>query len=71
MSAVEVAAANAADPMSLLRWNGLVCVHAQKQVVPFWEKFGFKVDDEMGEWWEEGIPHVGMFNRLEDLEKDP
>lgn len=57
--------------MSLLRWNGLVCVHAQKQVVPFWEKFGFKVDDEMGEWWEEGIPHVGMFNRLEDLEKDP
>lgn len=47
------------------KWNGLVCVHAQEQVIGAWEKWGFVVDEEMGEWWEEGIRHVGMFQRLE------
>lgn len=46
------------------KWNGLVCVHAQKQVVPAWSKWGFQVDEGMGSWDEEGIPHVGMFQRL-------
>ncbi|KAJ3505263.1 hypothetical protein NM208_g16215 [Fusarium decemcellulare] len=47
------------------QWGGLVCVHAQKDVVGVWEKWGFKVDKGMGTWEEEGIPHVGMFQRLE------
>ncbi|KAH6646783.1 acyl-CoA N-acyltransferase [Truncatella angustata] len=46
------------------RWNGLVCVHAQETVAPLWRKWGFQEDDAMGKWWEEGIPHVGMFQRL-------
>ncbi|CEJ79965.1 Putative Acetyltransferase [[Torrubiella] hemipterigena] len=45
-------------------WNGLVCVHAQEQVKGAWERWGFKVDEGMGRWWEEGIAHVGMFQRL-------
>jgi len=47
------------------QWAGLVCVHAQEEVVEAWEKWGFKVDEGMGRWWEEGIAHVGMFMRLE------
>ncbi|OAA46359.1 Acyl-CoA N-acyltransferase [Metarhizium rileyi] len=47
------------------KWGGLVCVHAQEQAVGTWTKFGFQVDKAMGRWWEEGIPHVGMFRRLE------
>ncbi|KAI9903168.1 hypothetical protein N3K66_002520 [Trichothecium roseum] len=46
-------------------WNGLLCVHAQDQVEKFWGKYGFKTDAGMGEWEEEGIPHVGMFLRLD------
>lgn len=48
----------------LPRWNGLVCVHAQEQAVGAWAKWGFQVDAAMGRWIEEGIPHVGMFQRL-------
>ncbi|KAI1173199.1 acetyltransferase [Nemania sp. FL0916] len=47
------------------RWNGLVCVHAQEQVAKIYERWGFKVDKGMGKFYEEGIPHVGMFQRLE------
>ncbi|KAI8676701.1 hypothetical protein LRP88_10279 [Fusarium phalaenopsidis] len=46
-------------------WKGLVCVHAQKQVVDVWKKWGFELDEGMGTWWEEGMPHVGMFRRLD------
>ncbi|OAQ73189.1 acetyltransferase, GNAT family [Pochonia chlamydosporia 170] len=52
------------------KWGGLVCVHAQEQVVGTWEKLGFRVDKAMGRWWEEGIPHVGMFKRLEISPKE-
>lgn len=45
------------------KWRGLFCVHAQEDAVPIWEKHGFKVDEAMGRWLEEGIPHVGMFYR--------
>lgn len=45
-------------------WRGLVCIHAQVQVVSTWQTMGFLVDEKMGEWMEEGIPHVGMFRRL-------
>ena len=46
------------------KFNGLVCAHAQESVVGTWQKLGFEVDEGMGKWWEEGIPHVGMFQRL-------
>lgn len=46
-------------------WKGLVCIHAQVQVQKTWAKWGFEVDEGMGEWNEEGIMHVGMFQRLE------
>jgi len=45
-------------------WNGLMCVHAQEQVENAWAKWGFKTDEGMGAWDEEGIKHVGMFHRL-------
>jgi len=47
-----------------LPWRGLVFIHAQKQVQGFWEKYGFKVDEGMGTWDEEGIEHVGMWRRI-------
>lgn len=46
-------------------WRGLVCVHAQEQVEKAWAKWGFMIDEGMGFWWEEGIRHVGMFQRLD------
>ncbi|KAF9878914.1 acetyltransferase [Colletotrichum karsti] len=54
----------------LPKWKGLVCVHAQAQVVRLWEKMGFKVDEAMGTWTEEGIEHKGMFKRLE-VDREP
>ncbi|KAI1136562.1 hypothetical protein F5Y05DRAFT_390176 [Hypoxylon sp. FL0543] len=54
----------AGTPSDIPNWNGLVCCHAQEKVVKFYEKLGFKVDEGMGKWYEEGIPHVGMFQRL-------
>jgi len=45
-------------------WKGLMCVHAQEQVARAWAKWGFKIDEGMGTWDEEGIKHVGMFQRL-------
>ena len=46
-------------------WKGLVLVHAQSDIEKFWASFGFVRDDGMGEWWEEGIRHVGMWKRLD------
>lgn len=46
-------------------WDGLVCVHAQVGAVRTWQRHGFVQDELMGKWYEEGIPHVGMFRRLE------
>jgi predicted GNAT family N-acyltransferase len=48
------------------RWKGLVVVHAQRdRSVGFWRKFGFVVDEGMGEWDEEGMMHVGMYRKLD------
>lgn len=47
------------------KWNGLICVHSQEQVQGAWAKWGFEIDEGMGKWEEEGIPHVGMFQRLD------
>ena len=51
-------------------WKGLMCVHSQEQVEKAWVKWGFKRDEEMGIWDEEGILHVGMFQRL-NIENKP
>ncbi|VBB78325.1 Putative protein of unknown function [Podospora comata] len=48
----------------LPKWRGLFCIHAQEEAVKVWERYGFKVDEKMGKWWEEGIPHVGMWLRV-------
>ncbi|KAK4197077.1 acyl-CoA N-acyltransferase [Triangularia verruculosa] len=48
----------------LPKWRGLFCIHAQEDAVTVWEKYGFRVDEKMGRWWEEGIPHVGMWLRV-------
>lgn len=55
----------ATDEKDIPKWAGLVCIHAQEQVQGAWAKWGFQVDEGMGTWWEEGIPHIGMFHRLE------
>lgn len=46
------------------KWDGLVCVHAREDVTNTYERWGFKVDKRMGRFYEEGVPHVGMFQRL-------
>jgi predicted GNAT family N-acyltransferase len=46
-------------------WNGLICAHVQEYVANAWAKWGFVVDDGMGKWNEGGIPHVGMFMRID------
>ncbi|KAH7156952.1 hypothetical protein EDB81DRAFT_407801 [Dactylonectria macrodidyma] len=55
----------ASNEKEVPKWRGLVCVHAQKGAVGAWEKWGFQIDKEMGEWSEEGIAHVGMFQRVQ------
>jgi len=50
-------------------WKGLVCIHAQEYIASAWTKWGFKIDEGMGKWDEEGILHVGMFQRLNILAK--
>ncbi|KAF2641853.1 hypothetical protein P280DRAFT_286589 [Massarina eburnea CBS 473.64] len=55
-------------------WNGLVMIHAQANLQPLWERYGFSEElrGEDGEveiqkeerWIEEGIEHVGMWKRL-------
>ena len=52
-------------------WKGLICVHAQEQVVQTWARMGFLLDEGMGSWVEEGINHVGMFQRLNIETKAP
>ncbi|SPQ27161.1 7b10040f-c1a9-4214-9a43-d6a4a791c977 [Thermothielavioides terrestris] len=52
------------------RWRGLICCHAQVEAVRFWESCGFREDAGMGRWMEEGIPHVGMFLRVEVADQD-
>lgn len=53
------------------RWGGLVCAHAQEAVVKTYERWGFQVDEGMGRWFEEGVPHVGMFIRLNTKDVPP
>jgi predicted GNAT family N-acyltransferase len=51
-------------------WKGLVIAHAQEErSVGLWKRWGFVVDEGMGQWDEEGMMHVGMWKRLELVEK--
>ncbi|KAI0186572.1 acetyltransferase [Xylaria flabelliformis] len=52
-------------------WNGLVCVHAQEPVVKVYERWGFRLDRGMGKFYEENIPHVGMWIRLKIQVSEP
>lgn len=60
---IEMAKAEGREE-DLESWNGSTLVHAQSWLVRFWGQFGFVKDDEMGEWDEEGIMHVGMWLKL-------
>lgn len=47
-------------------WNGLVLVHAQRDVEGWYRRIaGFVTDEGLGVWIEEGIEHVGMWRRLD------
>lgn len=46
-------------------WQGLVLVHAQVGVEQIWERLGFKTDERLGRWDEEGIEHLGMWRKLD------
>jgi predicted GNAT family N-acyltransferase len=49
-----------------IAWKGLVVVHAQRdKTVDLWKKYGFEIDEGMGEWDEEGMMHVGMWLRVD------
>lgn len=50
-------------------WKGLILVHAQKTVIKVWAMHGFKVDEALGEWLEEGIPHVAMWRKIKLKER--
>ncbi|QIW96524.1 hypothetical protein AMS68_002042 [Peltaster fructicola] len=45
-------------------WQGLVLIHAQKQVQGFWARLGFTLDEGLGIWDEEGMDHVAMWTRV-------
>ncbi|KAA8898763.1 acyl-CoA N-acyltransferase [Sphaerosporella brunnea] len=49
-------------------WDGRLLAHAQCGVRGVWEKLGFEVDEDMGQWMEEKIMHCGMWRRV-SLEK--
>jgi predicted GNAT family N-acyltransferase len=66
MSTAEMERRKLADELDEVLWKGLVVVHAQRdRTVDFWRRFGFEVDEGMGEWDEEGMMHVGMWKRVE------
>ena len=52
-----------ANASAYAKWNGLVLVHAQVSVEGMYQRLGFKTDEGMGRWDEEGIDHVGMWRR--------
>ncbi|KAJ5146684.1 Acyl-CoA N-acyltransferase [Penicillium atrosanguineum] len=47
------------------QWQGLVLVHAQAEVERVYKGSGFRTDETLGRWDEEGVEHVGMFQRVE------
>ena len=45
-------------------WKGNVLVHAQVEVEPVYSRLGFEADERLGRWDEEGIEHLGMWQRV-------
>lgn len=45
-------------------WKGLVLIHAQTNVEKWYAGLGFERDEGMGLFYEEGIEHVGMWQRV-------
>ncbi|KAL9099133.1 MAG: hypothetical protein Q9163_005327, partial [Psora crenata] len=48
-------------------WKGLICAHAQKDVLKWYNKLGFETDDGMGVWVEEGIEHMAVWRRVGEV----
>lgn len=46
-------------------WTGNLLAHAQLAVEKMYERQGFKTDDKLGRWDEEGIEHVGMWRAID------
>lgn len=46
------------------KWRGLILAHAQIGVEGWYRNLGWVKDEGMGQWFEEGIEHVGMWKRL-------
>lgn len=65
-AAVKFASENPSDMVEAggLAWNGMCLVHAQTVAVGMWVKCGFEVDEDMGEWDEEGMMHKGMWRKI-------
>lgn len=57
-------AEHAMGPAGDGEWDGLVLVHAQRDIERLWVAWGFVKDQTMGEWDEEGIMHIGMWRRI-------
>lgn len=65
-SALDWAAKNPEFPeIEGMKWKGLVRIHAHEKAITMWQRNGFVVDDGMGQWFEAGLRHVGMFCRLD------
>ena len=47
------------------RWPGWMLVHAQVDVEGMYARLGFRRDEGMGRWMEEGIEHVGMWRHIQ------
>lgn len=66
-AALEYAGRNGGEMVKdkeLGEWKGLVLAHAQKSVEGWYKGLGFELDEGMGRWWEEGIEHVAMWERV-------
>ncbi|KAJ6263643.1 hypothetical protein Dda_2211 [Drechslerella dactyloides] len=51
------------SPGEGIKWDGKCYIHAQTQMQGWWAKNGFYIDD-VDEWDEEGIPHIGMWRDI-------
>lgn len=50
-------------------WRGLVLTHAQIHLEKMYGKVGFARDYTLGTWWEGGIEHVGLWQKLKVKEE--
>lgn len=48
-----------------VEWKGLLLAHAQVEREGWYAGLGWRTDEGLGRWDEEGISHVGMWRRVE------